>query len=231
MSKTRDSDRKPGATIPRARAGEAARRRVDGAHRTAAGQRGVIDTGEFTRSDGRLEGVESPEQFERLDDLLYDLDGRIAWQVSGHRLAQADGSRQPWLKLVLHAELDLECTRCLQQLPVVLDETRDFLLVSDEALAARVDSVDDDHDVLVGSQEFDLLELVEDETIMLLPLVPRHEHCDLPVTPETATDTGPVDASAAASSASGAPDAGEADEPSRPNPFAALAALRKPGPK
>ncbi len=78
--------------------------------------------------------------------------------------------------------------------------------MASEAEAERLDAEsDDDHLVLVP--RLDLLALVEDELILELPLVPRHEGiCPEPL-PQPAADEAPVD--------------------ERPNPFAALAALRK----
>ena len=53
----------------------------------------------------------------------------------------------------------------------------------------------------------DVLELIEDELILALPLVPRHEpHCPVPLA---------------------APEGAVSAAPEEPHPFAALAALRK----
>ena len=62
--------------------------------------------------------------------------------------------------------------------------------------------------MLVISRDFDALSLVEDELILALPLVPRHEVCPQAL---------PVDAVDEAFEAAS----------QRPNPFAALAALKK----
>ena len=75
------------------------------------------------------------------------------------------------------------------------------------AQAARLDE-EGDEDVLALTRALDLPALVEDELILALPLVPRHEVCPQDV-PLEAVDEG-FEA------------AGE-----RPNPFAALAALKK----
>ena len=58
------------------------------------------------------------------------------------------------------------------------------------------------------SRSFDLLELVEDELLMAMPVVPRHDQCPAPVKLAVADD------------AFDAPAAG------RPNPFAALQGLK-----
>ena len=58
------------------------------------------------------------------------------------------------------------------------------------------------------TRALDLRELIEDELLLAMPLVPRHEVCPEPLPVRTDEDM-PDDA---------------------PNPFAALAALKRPGP-
>jgi uncharacterized protein len=57
---------------------------------------------------------------------------------------------------------------------------RSFRFVSDEDVAAAQDE-ESDEDVLALSRSFDLVELVEDELLMEMPLAPRHETCPVPV--------------------------------------------------
>ena len=83
---------------------------------------------------------------------------------------------------------------------------RSFLFARDEVEATRLDEEIDD-DVLVMVRSLDLAELAEDELILALPLVPRHDSCPEPLVV------------AASESVAAAPE--------RPNPFAALAALRR----
>ena len=85
---------------------------------------------------------------------------------------------------------------------------RKFRFVRSEEEAERLDEMSE-VDVLVLSPKLDGLELLEDELILALPLVPRHE----PVCPNPLPL--PVDEL-------------ELEEPA-PNPFAALAALRGGG--
>ena len=82
-----------------------------------------------------------------------------------------------------------------------------FRFAADEATAAALDD-ETEEDVLVLSSEFDLQALVEDELLMELPLVPRHETC-------------PVEIKRAVAD----PDFDEASA-AKPGPFAALASLR-----
>ncbi|MGS0753455.1 YceD family protein [Roseateles sp. GG27B] len=73
---------------------------------------------------------------------------------------------------------------------------------------------DSEDDVLVLPRYLDAQELVEDELLLALPLVPRHEQCPQPL---------------ALPAAELLPDGEDAD--ALPHPFAALAALRVRTPK
>lgn len=135
-------------------------------------------------------------------------DEQVGWQARFSQAQPAAGSPQLWLELEAHTHVTLQCQRCLQALQQPLALQRRFCFVASEADAERLDAESDD-DHLVMTARLDLRALVEDELILELPIVPRHEgRCPepLPLAPAAA-------------------DEAEA----RPNPFAALAALRKAG--
>ena len=115
----------------------------------------------------------------------------------------------PAIRLDLHAQvaLPVQCQRCMQPMEETVTVERTFRFAPDEATAARLDE-ELEEDVLVCSRHFDLLDLVEDELIMALPLAPRHAAC------QPATPLG--DPSAA--------------NDSPPHPFAALQQLKKKTP-
>jgi uncharacterized protein len=136
-------------------------------------------------------------------------DERVGWQARFSQVQPVGSPPQLWLELEAHAHVTLQCQRCLQALQEPLALERRFRFVASEAEAERLDAESDDNDHLVLEPRLNLRALVEDELILELPLVPRHEgDCPEPL-PQAAVP---------------------ADEPeARPNPFAALAALRKPG--
>jgi uncharacterized protein len=83
-----------------------------------------------------------------------------------------------------------------------------FRFVPDEATAEAEDD-ESEEDLLVLTPEFDVWELIEDELIMSAPIVPKHPVCPTSV-PMSASD-----------------ESFEAALAERPNPFAALAELKK----
>ena len=59
---------------------------------------------------------------------------------------------------------------------------RRFRFVAGEAAAAELDAESED-DVLALTRDLDLEELVEDELLLALPIVPMHEACPEPLAP------------------------------------------------
>ncbi len=134
-------------------------------------------------------------------------DAQLEWSVRGERRAVAGDDDHILLHLQARAGVWLSCQRCLQPVHVPLQVQTSLRFVRGEAQAEQLDE-DSDEDVLALSGALDLHALVEDELILALPLVPRHERCPQPL---------PMSA--------GEPAAGGAEEPG--SAFAALAGLMK----
>jgi uncharacterized protein len=136
--------------------------------------------------------------------------GEATWRAQG--LWRQPLGDQPQLRLQLqaHARVWLTCQRCLQPVAHELGVERTLRFVPTEEEAARLDEAEDDEDVLTLPRALNLHELVEDELILALPLVPRHDQCPEPLAYEPGGEEP-------------AP-AGEAGE--APHPFAALARLK-----
>lgn len=178
-----------------------------------------LDVRAFAEAGAALSGAEPAASFERLlesrhPDAPAEAVPPVRWSVRGELLPRRGGAPEIWLHLSGQARLPMTCQRCLEAVEEPLQVERRFLFVADEDQAAALDA-DAEDDVLALSRSFDLFELLEDELLMAAPLVPRHATC--PVTLPTAV--GDSDAA----EATDAP----AEAPTRPNPFAALATLRR----
>lgn len=172
-----------------------------------------LDVAAFAKAGCQLEGRWSLAQFDRLiesalSDALAPRAGEVVWRARGESRAMRGGETQVWLHLAAATELPLECQRCLKPVDTALQIERSFLFVQGEDAAAQLDA-DSDDDVLALTRALDLRELIEDELLLALPIVPRHEQCPEPLV--AATD-----------------DAEEVEE--KANPFAALAALKRTRP-
>lgn len=171
-----------------------------------------LDVKAFAQAGGRLAGHDSLLKYERLakeakglhPDLLVD------WEALGEVRLPEGGAGQVWLRIKARATFPMECQRCLTPVDVPLELEREFRFVADEATAEALDD-ECEEDLLAISRDFDLHELIEDELLMALPVVPKHEECPSAVPLASSDD-----------------DFEEANS-EKPNPFAALAALRKDG--
>jgi uncharacterized protein len=70
--------------------------------------------------------------------------------------------------------VQLVCQRCLGPLPVPIAVDVELQLA--ESLR-EISEADDSIDRVLASRNMDIGQLVEDEVILVLPMVPRHEAC------------------------------------------------------
>ena len=172
-----------------------------------------LDVKAFAQAAGHLAGHDSLLKYKRLAQVAHKLhpDLHVDWSADGAVRDRLGSGVQVWLHLRAEASFPVVCQRCMQAMDVPLQVDRQFRFVADEATAEAQDA-ESEEDLLVLSREFALRELIEDELLMDLPLVPRHEHCPVPVK----MSAGEEDLDEAPSAAG--------------NPFAALADLqvRKP---
>jgi uncharacterized protein len=98
----------------------------------------------------------------------------FAWQMETHFENSPGSEPRQILDLALKGCLHLVCQRCLQDCAVNLDEKRRFVLVATESEADDYPLEDEEQEPLVASQHFNLLETIEDEVLLSLPLIPKH---------------------------------------------------------
>lgn len=155
-----------------------------------------LDVRRFAEEAGEIGASEALGRFRRLAaETEGDSASRsVRWQARGELLDPRHLHPQVWVHLQAEAALPLVCQRCLTPVEVDLRVDRSFRFVADEATAASEDDQSEE-DLLALSRSFDLLELVEDELLMELPVAPRHEVCPAPVQ-MSAADPGFEEASA-----------------------------------
>ena len=177
------------------------------------------DTHEFTRTRKQVSARAPLAMRPTMYDMLTDDDGYVDWSLEGERSRRADGGFDAHLALAFSGAVRMRCVRCLEPVEITIEDRRHFKLVVTESVAEREDAQTDDFDLLVTSPHFEVLDLLEDEAIMALPLAPAHGTCARPG--ETAERPGGAGVGI---------DPDEAAQGERPNPFAVLAALKKPRP-
>lgn len=168
-----------------------------------------LDVAQLAADGAELDGQWPLQELTRLAEMHMAGEApaaEVQWQVRGELLPVTGGVAEVWLHLQAQAELDLCCQRCLGPVRETVTIDKPLRFVTDEAQAAALDAELED-DVLALERTLDLRELVEDELLLALPLVPRHGECPQPL-PLPAEET-------------------EAEQ--KANPFAALAQLKNRG--
>lgn len=141
----------------------------------------------------------------------------VEWRAHGERVAVAGSNAQLWLRLAASTRVWLTCQRCLQPYAIGLGVEQRVRFVRDEATAEALDA-EVEEDVLALPRRLNLRDLAEDELLLSLPLVPRHETCPQPLIPGVdSLGNGLIDPQAAEAVAQPV------------NPFAVLKALKSGG--
>ncbi|WP_118180718.1 DUF177 domain-containing protein [Paraburkholderia phosphatilytica] len=202
-----------------------------------------IDLFEFARTGRQAAGAVRVSQLPRMLNEVPadapDRDTTFTWQAEGSTQPelQDDGTEgpQPYLRLALHGSAWLECQRCLSPYLQAFDVDAVYRIVNTEAEAEEFPLDEDEVDVIVGSKQFDLVDLIEEELLLALPLVPKHDVCPS-VHESLVSGVAGEEGSDPGSDPDSDPEAGdqaagsEGDEAHKPNPFAALEALKRGGP-
>ncbi len=159
----------------------------------------VIDAFEFCRSMGRREGVTPVAQMLRFSKECADLTGELTWSVEGgkHKLGY------PQIVLSVQGTVQLVCQRCMSPYAYPIRSSTVLVLGKNDDDADEIEEILDDEsiDVVVGTREMDVRDLFEDEALLALPQVPKHDVCP---------DNSLL----------------EAQKNEKPNPFAALQGLK-----
>jgi len=137
----------------------------------------TIDTARLARNGETIRGELPVARLPRLASLLATTDGQVDWRARGWREHRPEGGHDDFLELSISALVHPACVRCLEPVAVGVGDRRRYRLVDTEAEAERLDPEDDEYDVLAGGSRFDLEALIEDETILALPSMPRHDDC------------------------------------------------------
>ena len=135
----------------------------------------VIDAFAFCRLKERREGELPVRDLPRLAAETVDASGVLRWSLQGG----ANQHGHPQLQLSVAGQVRLKCQRCLQALEQDIDSASELVLAQDDASADEMEALlaDEDVEVIVGSHSFDLLQVIEDDALLALPLAPKHDVC------------------------------------------------------
>lgn len=149
----------------------------------------VIDSLEFSRQGRVISGEVAVAALGRLADIVVEPVGSLHCTLRGLPGEQRQDGK-PGLALEVRGSLKFRCQRCLQMMDYPLCVASHLLLLApgemlpddvvedDEVVAG--DELEDEWDAIEASREQSVLALIEDEVLLALPIVPKHEACEPP---------------------------------------------------
>ncbi len=149
-----------------------------------------LDVRAFAQAASEIAGHDLLSKYVRL---LEETKGQgadliVDWSARGELRTDEASGEQVWVHLTVKADLPMICQRCLGPVDIAVHVEQSFRFVGSEEAAAAQDE-EAQEDVLVLSRDFNLADLIEDEVLMALPVIPCHETCPV-VLPLTAVDSG-----------------------------------------
>jgi uncharacterized protein len=132
-------------------------------------QPAAIDGLAFARNAAVLDGRLGMESLPRLAE-----SGCLGSVLDFVLTGEINERGKPGLKLAVDGSVQLQCQRCLGSLELPLHLEAQLELAASEA---EIIAADDDIERVVASREMSVAALVEDEVLLALPMVPKHEQC------------------------------------------------------
>lgn len=133
----------------------------------------------FCSQDERLGGETAVSSLPRLLETVASQDGVIRFEVAATRV---DG--KPAARIRVSGQVTLGCQRCL--LPFVFEIAAERSVVFADP-PADPDDEGEDVDFVGADARLEAMELVEEEALLCLPMVPRHPPGECPGDPLAAT--------------------------------------------
>jgi uncharacterized protein len=133
-----------------------------------------VDPRRFCKDSQTWETRSDVSEFPRLAHEFTQ--GTLFCRVTG----RADQLGSLSLKLTVQGQVELTCQRCLSGMQHTVEIDRMVYLARTEVEMERLDELPDSDAILVG-ETLSLVELVEDEVLLGLPLAPMHAEGKCPV--------------------------------------------------
>lgn len=132
--------------------------------------RPLIDSLDFARNGQEIGGEVQFAEMPRLLDILENPQGSFSYTMQGGK----DSQGTSFLDMRVNGQCSLRCQRCLNKMgyPLRLD-TRLFL--RDQASLDALGDDDEEFDSILADKQLNVLDLLEEEILLSLPIAPKHE--------------------------------------------------------
>lgn len=133
-----------------------------------------VDIFSVSRNLSTVEGTINVADMPQLQKLLADDQGQLFVRIEGTK-----GDRGlPGANLTIDGTVNMICTRCTKPMPVVVHCEVPFLFTKTEEQADLIPIEAEDVEIVVGSEDMNVAEWVQEEVILSLPAFPKHEDCE-----------------------------------------------------
>jgi uncharacterized protein len=133
----------------------------------------IINNTEFAKKQLKLADTINVFALKRLVEMLAVSDesakkAQVYFELSG----LSKQFRYPSMHLHIKTSLPAICQRCLSEMTINLEQTFDYVI---SEMMPEEDAENDEIDWLEEDKEMDLLELIEDELLLSIPIAPLHD--------------------------------------------------------
>jgi len=131
----------------------------------------AIDPLRLAHQHRLVQGKFALAEMQRIHESLCATDGEVFFEW----LFSLDEAQRPMIRGWIKTTLPMICQRCLQPMQWQIDTAVSLMILSNEA---EEDALSDEVDALtLHTTPVTMRELVENELILAIPLVPKHEVC------------------------------------------------------
>ena len=124
----------------------------------------------FAREGRRLQGELAVRELPRLQDLVADSRGSIRYAFTG----SVNGQGKPVLDIDVSGSLALVCQRCLGRMDYELQRRSRFILIEGGQPLPDVAEEDPNAENIAAGDVSDVVDIVEQEVLLGLPIAPTH---------------------------------------------------------
>lgn len=128
-----------------------------------------IDPIKLARVDQDLQGECQLTEMQRLSEALVAKEGTASYQLS----FRGDGYGKYYIDGRIQADLALECQRCGDPVIISIDTEPHLQVVLTDEQASKV--ANDREPLLTNGRSVSLISLIEDELLLSLPMMAKHE--------------------------------------------------------
>ncbi|MCX7193070.1 MAG: YceD family protein [Proteobacteria bacterium] len=132
--------------------------------------RPIIDSLDFAENGKQIDAKVPVAELSRLQELLDNPQGSLHYILQG---GQDDQGRFV-LDISINGSCQLRCQRCLKGMDYAVQHDA-RLLLCDQASLDALDDQEEEFDGILADKNLDVLELLEDEILLSLPIAPMHD--------------------------------------------------------